>query len=125
MHKRIIAAAVAGLFGVSAIAFAGEFQGPSSSATPYYLSVGTADITSLLTVGDSVRPMPNGVDPYRMVGIPDGLGAFDNGDGTFTLLMNHEIGATAGSRVPMAPPARSSRSGSSARATSRSCTAAT
>jgi len=26
-----------------------------------------------------------------MVGIPDGLGAFDNGDGTFTLLMNHEI----------------------------------
>jgi hypothetical protein len=26
-----------------------------------------------------------------MVGIPDGLGAFDNGDGTFTLVMNHEI----------------------------------
>src|SRR6185369_12074615 len=26
-----------------------------------------------------------------MVGIPDGLGAFDNGDGTFTVLMNHEI----------------------------------
>jgi hypothetical protein len=26
-----------------------------------------------------------------MVGIPDGLGAFDNYDGTFTLLMNHEI----------------------------------
>jgi Bacterial protein of unknown function (DUF839) len=33
---------------------------------------------------------------YRMVGIPDGLGAFDNGDGTFTVLMNHELGATAG-----------------------------
>jgi len=31
-----------------------------------------------------------------MVGIPDGLGAFDNGDGTFTLLMNHELGNTAG-----------------------------
>jgi hypothetical protein len=30
------------------------------------------------------------------VGIPDGLGAFDNGDGTFTLLMNHEIPATVG-----------------------------
>ena len=26
-----------------------------------------------------------------MVGIPDGLGAFDNGNGTFTVLMNHEI----------------------------------
>src|SRR4030095_4330077 len=34
---------------------------------------------------------PDGVTPYRMVGIPDGLGAFDNGDGTFTVLMNHEI----------------------------------
>jgi len=32
-----------------------------------------------------------------MVGIPDGLGAFDNGDGTLTVLMNHELGSTAGS----------------------------
>ncbi len=30
-----------------------------------------------------------------MVGIPDGLGAFDNHDGTFTVLMNHELGNTA------------------------------
>ena len=31
-----------------------------------------------------------------MAGTPDGLGAFDNGDGTFTVLMNHEFGPTAG-----------------------------
>jgi hypothetical protein len=31
-----------------------------------------------------------------MVGIPDGLGAYDNGDGTFTLLMNHEIPSALG-----------------------------
>src|SRR5262245_40270588 len=31
-----------------------------------------------------------------MAGIPDGLGAFDNGDGTFTVLMNHEIPGGAG-----------------------------
>lgn len=31
-----------------------------------------------------------------MSGIPDGLSAFDNGDGTFTLLMNHEILNTLG-----------------------------
>src|SRR5689334_21016787 len=31
-----------------------------------------------------------------MVGIPDGLGAFDNLDGTFTLVMNHELGSTLG-----------------------------
>src|SRR5262249_27772909 len=40
-------------------------------------------------VGDSVGG-------YRMVGIPDGLGAFDNGDGTFTVLMNHELTSADG-----------------------------
>ena len=31
-----------------------------------------------------------------MDGIPDGLGAYDNGDGTFTLLMSHELGSGTG-----------------------------
>ena len=33
-----------------------------------------------------------------MVGIPDGMGAFNNNDGTFTLTMNHELGATTGAQ---------------------------
>ena len=33
---------------------------------------------------------------YRMAGIPDGLGAYDNGNGTFTVLMNHEFPSTSG-----------------------------
>jgi hypothetical protein len=45
-------------------------------------------VASLLTVGDHVGD-------YTMAGIPDGLGAFDNGDGTFTVLMNHEIGTNS------------------------------
>ena len=40
--------------------------------------------------------MGDGVGGYKMVGIPDGLGAYDNGDGTFTVLMNRELGDTAG-----------------------------
>ena len=72
--------------------FSGTFTGPSSSATPYMIPSNPGiEITSLMTVGDSVNNKPDGVTPYRMVGIPDGLGAFDNGDGTLTLLMNHEI----------------------------------
>jgi RTX calcium-binding nonapeptide repeat (4 copies) len=64
---------------------ANAVQDPSSSQTPYLLSSDSHVYTeSLLTTGDAV----NG---YRMAGIPDGLGAFDNGDGTFTVLMNHEI----------------------------------
>jgi hypothetical protein len=64
--------------------------GPISSEAAYLVpQVPGVNFTSVLTAGDVV----NG---YRMAGIPDGLGAFDNGDGTFTVLMNHEIPATAG-----------------------------
>lgn len=66
-------------------------QGPSSSQTPYVEPTSPfVDVTSILTVGDTAG---NG---YKMVGIPDGLGAYDNGNGTFTLLMNHELGNTQG-----------------------------
>lgn len=65
--------------------------GPSSSQTPYLVPTGAGvDVKSIITVGDAA---PNG---YKMVGIPDGLGAFDNGDGTFTVLMNQEIAANLG-----------------------------
>jgi hypothetical protein len=56
-------------------------------------------IKPIFTAGQSVNNKPDGVTPYRMVGIPDGLGAFDNGDGTFTMLSNHEIGSATGGIV--------------------------
>jgi Bacterial protein of unknown function (DUF839) len=75
----------------------GTETGPSSSQSPYLLPARPGVATkSILTVGDSVNTKPDGVTPYRMVGIPDGLGAFDNGDGTFTVLMNHELSSSAG-----------------------------
>ncbi|MFZ5893498.1 MAG: hypothetical protein ACOY0T_20725 [Myxococcota bacterium] len=70
--------------------------GVTSSQTPYVIPVAEGvEIKAILTVGDSPNLKPSG-EPYRMVGIPDGLGAFDNGDGTFTLLSNHELTAAAG-----------------------------
>jgi len=45
------------------------------------------------TFTDLITAVPNS---YGMAGIPDGMGSFDNGDGTFTVLMNHEIGNTSG-----------------------------
>lgn len=64
--------------------------GPSTSQTPYMTAVAKGvKLTSIVTVGDYIGA-------YRMVGAPDGLGAFDNGDGTFTVLMNHELGNTSG-----------------------------
>ena len=96
--------------------------GPSTTTAPYALPSLTqgVDIKAILTVGDRAD---NG---YRMVGIPDGLGAMrnprggprdddddDTSDGfrfgqpdgpgdvpgraqTFSLFLNHELGATAG-----------------------------
>lgn len=75
----------------------GQIQGPSSSQTPYVLpasgpnaaAVGDVQTVSIFTVGDTIGG-------YRMVGIPDGMGAYANGDGTMTVVMNHELGATQG-----------------------------
>ena len=82
--KQIIAAAAA------SGAYA-QLQGPSSSQTAHVnpTAPGWSSL-SLITVGDAAD---NG---YKMVGIPDGLGAYDNGNGTFSVLMNHELGVTAG-----------------------------
>ena len=87
-----VAAAAAVVIAGSTAAWAapGSTTGPSSSDPPYLVRhVPGVTTTSVLTVGDAVGG-------YRMVGIPDGLGAYDNGDGTFTVLMNHELPSTAG-----------------------------
>ena len=54
-----------------------------------------------LVAGWEVRPLLNvgeqvGKTGYRMVGIPDGLGAMDNNDGTISIFMNHEIPSDMG-----------------------------
>lgn len=81
----------------TAIPALAQTKGPSSSATPYVLPlVPDFKTTSIFTVGDSVNKKSDGTTPQRMVGIPDGLGVFDNGDGAFTVLMNHELNLAAG-----------------------------
>ncbi len=71
-------------------------QGPSSSDTSYVVPVAQGVQThAILTAGDSVNKRADG-SPYLLSGTPDGLGAFDNGDGTFTLLVNHEFGKKTG-----------------------------
>ncbi|RYD83365.1 MAG: choice-of-anchor D domain-containing protein [Sphingobacteriales bacterium] len=64
--------------------------GPSTKQSPYLLPlIPGFKFTSILSAGETV----NG---YKMAGLPDGSGAFDNGDGTFTWLVNHELSNTAG-----------------------------
>ncbi|PBQ33919.1 hypothetical protein CNR22_19730 [Sphingobacteriaceae bacterium] len=64
--------------------------GPSTAHTPYMLPVVPGStMTSILTVTETVSG-------YMLAGLGDGLGAYDNGGGTFTLLMNHEMGTAVG-----------------------------
>jgi RTX calcium-binding nonapeptide repeat (4 copies) len=70
---------------------------PSTTQSPYLVSTNsTVQFNAILSVGDQVGLKKDGVTPWKMAGIPDGLGAYDNGDGTMTVLMNHELGATLG-----------------------------
>ncbi len=89
-------------FSIAAASFAAiaslaqaQHKSGSTSVSPYVLPTAPGWSTvSLLTVNDPTSIAATG--GYKMVGIPDGLGAYDNGNGTFTVLMNHEIGGTAG-----------------------------
>lgn len=88
--KKQLTHLLAGISFTSSVLAQVTVTGPSSSQSPYLQPIAAGStITSLFTVGNSV----NG---YTMAGLPDGLGAYDNNDGTFTLLMNHEMGSTAG-----------------------------
>ena len=65
--------------------------GPSTTTTPYLIaSLPNVRFTSIVTVGDR---LPDG---SLFAGKPDGIGAFDNGDGTITVLVNHELGSDEG-----------------------------
>lgn len=64
--------------------------GPSTTTEPYVLPVvAGVSTTSILTAGDTVGG-------YRMVGVPDGLGAWLENRRTFNLVADHELGSGAG-----------------------------
>ena len=63
-----------------------------SIAAPNYIVPLTADwqMQPIITVGESA------LNGYAMGGVPDGLGAYANADGSLTLLMNHELSPDKG-----------------------------
>src|SRR5688500_5131643 len=103
--KRLTFALSSGL-GILAIlaATAAARTGPGSSETPYLVpESGDVDFTSVLTVGDTAESQEDD-GSYPLAGMPDGMGAYDNDDGTLTLLVSH--GLTAGSGAAPEPGAR-------------------
>jgi hypothetical protein len=93
-HRLLGAAFAAALAATMALAGSGM---AATTVKPYVEPVGGEyGIKALFSVDDRV-PLLGGApgQQYRMVGIPDGLGAHANRDGTSTLYMNHELGFTA------------------------------
>jgi len=53
-------------------------------------------ISSLITAGEFTNGLNPGDSVYAPTSIFDGQGAYDNGDGTYTLLVNSELGSASG-----------------------------
>ncbi len=53
-------------------------------------------ISSLITFGEFTNGLNPGDSVFTPVGVPDGMGAYDNRDGTYTLLVNAEVGPGKG-----------------------------
>jgi hypothetical protein len=101
--RRLLGSALAVAFAMTVVA------GPGLAATsvkPYVEPVGGEyRVKALFSVDDKV-PLLGGAPgrQYRMVGIPDGLGAHPNRGHTSTLYMNHELGFTAQSEPVVSGP---------------------
>ena len=59
---------------------------PAQAVETAYLTPVAAGVefTPIINVGEAAGR-------YQLVGLPDGLGAFDNRDGSFTVVVNHEV----------------------------------
>ena len=96
--KRVCLAMAIASAAASATAQTTYVKGPSTGSTPYLRATSSrvTKVTSILTVDNTGSNPDDSIGGYGMVGIPDGLGAFDNEDGTFTVLMNHELANNRG-----------------------------
>jgi Alkaline phosphatase PhoX len=94
--RRLTTTLVTAVAAAAAAATLATAGGASTAVKAYAVPIGSAyTVTPLFSADDKV-PLLGGApgQQYRMVGIPDGLGAHANGDGTSTLYMNHELNNT-------------------------------
>lgn len=76
-----------------------------TTVAPYALPVGPDySVIPILSVGDRVPRLSDPSQWFQMIGIPDGLGAHANKDGTTTVFMNHELQYTARSEPIVGQP---------------------
>jgi hypothetical protein len=105
IKQRLTASALAACASLlAASAFAQD--GFITTIKPYTVPVGAEyQVRPILSVGDRVPETSDPTKQYQMVGIPDGLGAYSNADGTVSVLMNHELTKSTISQPVIGGPA--------------------
>jgi serralysin len=96
--KKVALAVLASALIVPAASAATTVKPNAVSIDPGY------SVRAVLSVGDRVPETSDPAKQYQMVGIPDGIGGFSNGDGTTTLFLNHEFGNTVQSEPVIGGP---------------------
>ena len=100
--RRLIAVGIAMVVAVMMLSTAGSV-GATTSVKDYAEGLDGYETRALFSVGDTVPRTGAASQSYRMVGIPDGLGAHATRDGA-TLYMNHELtGSTTSQPVVDGP----------------------
>lgn len=107
--RRIAAAAAAAVAGLSGAAVAlGAFNSPENRFHQIAAVADGVTYEPIISVGDGYQydfaegrgyRVDSELGDYRFSGIPDGIGSRDNGDGTSTVWVNHELSGEPGARV--------------------------
>lgn len=95
------------LLGIAALvlALAAGAAAAIADVKPYAVGIaGGYETKRLLSVGDTVPETSHGWKRFRMVGIPDGLGAHRSREGTTTVYMNHELTSSTVSEPVVGEP---------------------
>lgn len=98
LKRGLIAIAVAGAAATGGVAAIAAIDPYADSLVPEY------ETKVVMSAGDTVPLTGDAAKTFQMVGIPDGLGAHRNRDGTTTVYMSHELNAAATSEPVLDAP---------------------
>ncbi len=98
LKRGAIALAIAGTVACGSYAAIANIDPYADSLVPEY------ETKVVMSAGDTVPVTGDSTKSYQMVGIPDGLGAHRNRDGSTTVYMNHELNAAATSEPVLGAP---------------------
>lgn len=97
-NKRYMTFATAAAMTVAGLAIAADSALLKAAIGSYAAAIGPNPeyiVEPLFSVGETVPETSNPANRYQMIGLPDGMGAHRNADGTLTVFLSHELTGSA------------------------------